>query len=96
DFAKTPAQTIEVLRRLDVLHELGHPVLLAISRKDFIGALTGRRPRDRGPGTLAALAHGADGGGHIFRVHDVTAAADFLAVRAALRGELRHEPPTAG
>ncbi|HEV2815311.1 MAG TPA: dihydropteroate synthase, partial [Solirubrobacteraceae bacterium] len=36
DFAKTPAQTIEVLRRLDVLHELGHPLLLAISRKDFI------------------------------------------------------------
>ena len=104
DFAKTPAQTVAVLRRLDALHELGRPLLLAISRKDFIGALTGRSPRARGAGTLAALAHGADAGGHIFRVHDVIAAADFLAVRAALRGEhavpgelaladeLRHEP----
>ncbi|HEX8206365.1 MAG TPA: dihydropteroate synthase [Solirubrobacteraceae bacterium] len=105
DFAKTPAQTIAVLRRLDALHELGRPLLLAISRKDFIGALTRRSPRQRGAGTLAALAHGADAGGHIFRVHDVAGAADFLKVRAALRGEhdvpadlalpddLRHEPP---
>jgi dihydropteroate synthase len=90
DFAKTPAQTIGLLRELDRLHELGRPLLLAISRKDFIGALTGRAPRERLAGTLAALAHGADHGGHIFRVHDLAAAADFLAVRAALSGE--HEP----
>ena len=92
DFAKTPAQTIAVLRRLDLLHELGLPLLLAISRKDFIGALTRRSPKERGAGTLAALAEGADAGGHVFRVHDVAAAADFLAVRAALRGE-REVPP---
>ena len=61
---------------------------MAISRKDFIGALTGRAPRERLAGTLAALAHGVDAGAHIFRVHDVSAAADFLAVRAALSGEL--------
>ena len=61
---------------------------MAISRKDFIGALTGRAPRERLAGTLAALAHGVDAGAHIFRVHDVAAAADFLAVRAALSGEL--------
>ena len=104
DFAKTPAQTVAVLRRLDALHELGFPVLLAISRKDFIGALTGRSPAARGAGTLAALGHGVDAGAHVVRVHDVAAARDFLAVRAALRGEvevaadlalddaLRHEP----
>jgi dihydropteroate synthase len=40
-------------------------------------------------GTLAALAHGLDAGAHIFRVHDVAAAADFIRVRAALRGELQ-------
>ncbi len=89
DFAKTPAQTIELLSQLAQLHELGRPLLMAISRKDFVGALTGRAPRERLAGTLAALAHGADAGAHIFRVHDVAAAADFLAVRAALRGELR-------
>ena len=88
DFAKTPAQTIELLAGLGRLHELGRPLLMAISRKDFIGALTGRSPRERLPGTLAALAHGLDVGARIFRVHDVAAAADFLKVRAALAGEL--------
>jgi len=87
DFAKTPAQTIRLLHDVARLHELGRPVLMAISRKDFIGALTGRAPRERLAGTLAALAHGVDAGAHIFRVHDVAAASDFLTVRAALAGE---------
>ena len=87
DFAKTPAQTIRLLAEVARLHELGRPLLMAISRKDFIGALTGRAPRERLAGTLAALAHGVQAGAHIFRVHDVAAAADFLTVRAALAGE---------
>jgi dihydropteroate synthase len=87
DFAKTPEQTVAALRALPALAELGRPILLAVSRKDFIGALTGRRPADRAAGTLAALAHGVDAGARLLRVHDVAAAADFLAVRAALRGE---------
>ena len=87
DFAKTPAQTVALLRRLDELHELGRPLLLAASRKDFVGALTGRAPRDRLAGTLAAIGHGVDAGAHILRVHDVAATADFLAVHAALRGD---------
>jgi dihydropteroate synthase len=77
-----------LLAQMRRLHELERPLLMAISRKDFIGALTGRSPRERLPGTLAALAHGVDAGAHIFRVHDVAAAADFLRVRAALTGEL--------
>ncbi len=105
DFAKTPAQTVALLHRLGELHALGRPLLLAASRKDFIGALTGRRPRERDPGTLAALAHGVEAGAHLLRVHDVRGAADFLRVRAALRGEaavpddlalaedVRHERP---
>jgi dihydropteroate synthase len=103
DFAKTPAQTIALLADVERLHELGRPLLMAISRKDFIGALTSRAPRERLAGTLAALAHGVDAGAHIFRLHDIAAAADYLAVRAALAGtveprrdlalaeELRHE-----
>lgn len=86
DFGKTPAQTVEVLRRLDDVHALGRPVLLALSRKDFIGAVTGRGPREREAGTLAALAWGVEAGGHVFRLHDVAAAADFLAVRDVLAG----------
>jgi dihydropteroate synthase len=88
DFAKTPAQTIRLLEELARLHELERPLLLAVSRKDFIGALTDRGPRERGAGTLAALAHGVERGGHIFRLHDVAAGADYLRVRAALGGEL--------
>jgi dihydropteroate synthase len=87
DFAKTPAQTIRLLAEVGRMHELGLPLLMAISRKDFIGALTGRAPRERLAGTLAALAHGVQHGAHVFRVHDVAAAADFLAVRAALTRE---------
>ena len=87
DFAKTPAQTIRLLTAAGDLERFGRPVLMAISRKDFIGALTGRAPRERGAGTLAALSHGLDCGAHIFRVHDVAAAHDFLTVLRALRGE---------
>ena len=86
DFAKTPAETVEVLRRLPELRELGHPILLAVSRKDFVGALTGRRPSERLAGTLGAiavLAQHAD----ILRVHDVAAVAEFLRVREALDGD---------
>jgi dihydropteroate synthase len=86
DFAKTPAQTVEVLRAMPRLHELGRPLLLAASRKDFIGAITGRPPRARLAGTLAAVAHGVAAGVHVLRVHDVREVADFLAVDAALSG----------
>jgi dihydropteroate synthase len=86
DFGKTPAQTVESLRRLGDVHALGRPILMALSRKDFIGAITGRPPRERGAGTLAALAWGLDAGGHVFRLHDVAAAADFIAVRDVLAG----------
>jgi dihydropteroate synthase len=92
DFSKTPAQTVEVLRALPALHELGRPLLLAVSRKDFIGAVTGRPPRERLAGTLAAVSYGVDAGAHVLRVHDVAAVADFLAVRAALDGEAEVEP----
>jgi dihydropteroate synthase len=92
DFAKTPAQTVELLRGLDGLRALDRPVLLAVSRKDFIGALTERGPRERLAGTLAAVAEGVDAGAHILRVHDVREVAEFLAVRAALRGEQSVEP----
>ena len=87
DFAKTPAETVAVLRRLGELQQLGRPVLLAASRKDFLGALCDRPPADRQAGTLAAVGEGIDAGAAIVRVHDVAATRDFLTVRAALRGE---------
>ena len=87
DFGKSPAQTVAALRGLPAVVALGRPVLLAVSRKDFVGALTGRPPRERLAGTLAAIGFGVDAGAHLLRVHDVRAVADYLKVRAALRGE---------
>jgi dihydropteroate synthase len=86
DFAKTPAETVAVLRHLDRLHALGRPVLLAVSNKYFLGAITGRAPAERLAGTLAAVAWAADAGAAMLRVHDVAAAADALAVKAVLDG----------
>jgi dihydropteroate synthase len=86
DFAKTPAQTVEVLRSLPRLQALGRPLLLAISRKYFLGAITGRPPAERLAGTLAAAAWAVDAGAAILRVHDVAAVRDLLAVKAVLDG----------
>lgn len=86
DLGKAPAESVELLRRLAELGSLGHPLLVAASRKDFVGALTGRAPAERGAGTLAALAAAADGGASILRVHDVAGTRDFLDVRGALAG----------
>jgi dihydropteroate synthase len=92
DFAKTPAQTVAVLRALADLHSLGRPLLLAVSRKDFVGALTGRSPRERLAGTLAAVGHGISAGAHVARIHDVDAAADYIRVQQALGGEAAVDP----
>jgi dihydropteroate synthase len=105
DFAKTPAQTVEVVRHLDRFRSFGRPVLLALSRKDFIGAILLKPPRQRLAGTMAAIAHVAAVPGNILRVHDVAATRDVLAVVDVLAGRadvaadyelpmsLRREPP---
>jgi dihydropteroate synthase len=84
DIAKTPADSIELLRRLPELAALGRPLLLAVSRKDFIGALIERAPAERDAGTLAAVGAAVDGGARIIRVHDVAGARDYLRVHDAL------------
>lgn len=88
DFSKTPHQTITVLREIDRVRALGRPLLLALSRKDFVGAITHRRPKDRLAGTLAAIGHLTPQPGYVFRVHDVAEVADYLAVAAVLAGHL--------
>jgi len=86
DLGKTPAESVEILRRVGELESLGRPLLLAISRKDFLGAITGRPPAARDAATLGAVEPALDLTGAMLRVHDVAGAADFLGVRAALRG----------
>ena len=92
DFAKTPFQTITLLREIDRVEALGRPLLFALSRKDFIGALTDRAPRDRLAGTLAAMAHLGSRPGHLYRMHDIADAVDYLKVQAALEGRVPVAP----
>jgi dihydropteroate synthase len=93
DFTKTPAQSIELLRNLDPVVALGYPVLLALSRKDFIGALTQRPPAERDPGTLGAIAALRNVPDQILRVHDVAGARDMLTTMDVLNGAV-HVPPS--
>lgn len=92
DFSKTPFQTVTVLREIDRVRALGRPLLLALSRKDFVGAVTRRPPRERLAGTLAAVGHLADQPGYVFRVHDLAEVADYLAVADVLAGRADIDP----
>jgi dihydropteroate synthase len=87
DFAKMPAETVEVLRDLPGLSVHGHPILLAVSRKYFVGTIIHREPDERLAGTLAALGWCAERAKFsIARMHDVREAADYLRVRAVMDG----------
>lgn len=94
DFGKTPRQSLDlVARAAEVRAETDRPLLWAISRKDFIGAIAGVPPRDRDPGTLATAAALADTApGSILRVHDVAGTAQHLAVKAAIADPGRLPP----
>ncbi|HMT04337.1 MAG TPA: dihydropteroate synthase [Solirubrobacterales bacterium] len=92
DFGKTPRQTVDSLKGLPELAALDCPLMLAVSRKDFIGAITHRPPSARSAGTFAALGFGLDCGGRLLRVHDVAGTRDFVAVWQALRGESEVDP----
>ena len=76
-----------MLRALGELHALGRAAP-RLSNKDFVGALTGRGPRERLAGTLAAVAHGVDAGAAGPASAPRRAVTDFLRVQAALRGEV--------
>jgi len=83
-FGKTVAHNLELLRRLEEIVAIGRPVVLGTSRKRFIGAITGRvAAADRVHGTVATCVLGLERGARVFRVHDVAAVADGLAVAAA-------------
>jgi dihydropteroate synthase len=85
-FGKSVEGNLTLLRHLERLHELGYPVLLGTSRKNFIGRILDQDdPRRRLAGTLATLALAVDKGVQIFRVHDVRAARETLLVAWAIR-----------
>ena len=84
-FAKTPAQTVELMARVGELRALGRPLLVGPSRKRFIGELTGAPVEARLPGTLAAVTAAVLAGVEFVRVHDVAPARQAALVAAALR-----------
>lgn len=83
-FGKSHAEDIAMLRRLGELRTFGLPVLLAHSRKNFIGSITGRPPVDRDLETHMASALAYEQGARIFRVHDVAGAKRALELAHAL------------
>lgn len=70
-FGKTLDQNLEIVRRLDELRCLGHPILIGTSRKSMIGLVLGRPPGQRLEGTAATVAISVARGADVVRVHDV-------------------------
>jgi len=82
-FGKTVEHNLALLARLDELAVLGQPIAIGTSRKSFLGALTGGGEHDRLAATIATNVIGLLRGASVFRVHDVAAVRDALAVTAA-------------
>jgi dihydropteroate synthase len=85
-FGKSVADNLELLRRLPELCKGPFPVLLGVSRKSFLGNVTGRDVDDRLPGSLAVVAPAWAAGVDVIRVHDVRETADTIAVLEAISG----------
>jgi dihydropteroate synthase len=85
-----------VLARLERLRALGRPICVGLSRKSFIGALTGEPdPAGRLPGSLAATALAVLGGAAVIRTHDVAETRQAVQVAQAVR-RARCAPETPG
>lgn len=85
-FGKSLEHNLQVLSRLGLYHGLGCPVLLGVSRKSFIGRISGEdQPKCRLPGSLAAAQAGMDQGVQILRVHDVAETHQAVSVWQAIR-----------
>jgi dihydropteroate synthase len=82
-FGKTLRHNLELLRRIGELVALGRPVVIGTSRKSFLGRISGREVDDRIAGTIATNVLAYERGARVFRVHDVGAVRDALAVTAA-------------
>ncbi|CAN5739908.1 dihydropteroate synthase [soil metagenome] len=83
-FAKSAAQSLELLKRMDKIADLGYPLLAGTSRKSFIGAALGVEVEDRLEGTAATVAWAVAHGARIVRVHDVAAMARVVRMSEAI------------
>jgi dihydropteroate synthase len=87
DFGKNTWHSLEISRRLGEMTATGWPVLMAASRKDFVGETLGADIEDRLAGTLAVTALGAWLGARIFRAHDVRQTRQALDMIVAVKGD---------
>lgn len=84
-FGKTFRHNLEILNQITLFHGLGVAVLLGLSRKGFVGALTGEKNAgNRVHGSVGGAVQAALNGVHILRVHDVKATVEALAVATAV------------
>ncbi len=84
-FGKTLEHNLEILARIPELRRMGRPICLGVSRKGFIGTITGRPRNDRAFGSVAAVGPAVwQGAAHILRVHDVAATRDAVLMWSAL------------
>jgi dihydropteroate synthase len=92
-FGKRLEDNLALLSGLGSIADLGYPVAIGISRKAFLGALVGKAVEGRLPASLGAACAAFLGGAAVFRVHDVAATADALAVFAAILGRAGRARP---
>jgi dihydropteroate synthase len=83
-FGKSPRHNVELLANLRQLRSLGRPILVGLSRKSTLGALTGRDVDERMPASIAAAVIAVVEGARIVRAHDVRETVDALRVAAAV------------
>ncbi|MBU4366423.1 MAG: dihydropteroate synthase, partial [Kiritimatiellae bacterium] len=86
-FSKTAGHNVSLLAHLSALRTCGRPIVVGLSRKAFIGQMTGRGVEDRDAGTMGALAFCLGEGAQVLRVHDVKAVRDVVQVLSTLRKE---------
>jgi len=96
DFGKNTRHSLELTRRLDEVVATGWPVLVSLSRKDFVGETLSLPAAARLPGTLAATAVSAWAGARVFRAHDVVETRQVLDMVAAIQGSRPPRSPRRG
>lgn len=84
-FGKTVPHNVALLRDLPTLVETGYPVLVGLSRKSMLGALTGREVNERLVPSVTAALLAIEKGARILRVHDVRETVDALKIWHAAR-----------
>jgi dihydropteroate synthase len=83
-FGKTAEHNLQLLAGLGRFTRMGRPVMLGVSRKSFIGKLSGSPENERLPGALACTVLAAEAGVQMFRTHDVAATAGALRMTEAV------------